>query len=92
MAAHQEDSKKEKQRKKNRKNWEMFLNSARLLSNVDISAPESDVKPISHAKKAEINATSRVAEIRNRLDNSKRISEDRWNRFAGTSDGGGRGR
>ena len=92
MTAHHEDSKKEKQRKKNRKNWELFLISAKLTANVDIGAPEIETKPTVNTKKTVINATSRVAEIRNRLDNSRRISEDRWNRFAGTNDGGGRGR
>lgn len=33
-----------------------------------------------------------VSSIRNLLNNKKRISHDRWNRFAGTEDGGGRGR
>ncbi len=33
-----------------------------------------------------------VSTIRNRLTGHKRLSEERWNRFAGTEDGGGRGR
>jgi IS30 family transposase len=33
-----------------------------------------------------------VSSIRNLLNNKKRTSTDRWNRFAGTEDGGGRGR
>ncbi|MEK6747353.1 MAG: hypothetical protein AABY33_10035 [Pseudomonadota bacterium] len=33
-----------------------------------------------------------VSSIRNLLNNKKRVSHDRWNRFAGTEDGGGRGR
>jgi plasmid maintenance system killer protein len=33
-----------------------------------------------------------VSSIRNRLTGHKRLSEERWNRFAGTDDGGGRGR
>ncbi len=34
----------------------------------------------------------KVSTIRNRLSDKKRTSDDRWNRFAGTEDGGGRGR
>jgi hypothetical protein len=34
----------------------------------------------------------KVSTIRNRLSDRKRTSDDRWNRFAGTEDGGGRGR
>jgi hypothetical protein len=33
-----------------------------------------------------------VSTIRNRLTGHKRLSEERWNRFAGTEDGGGLGR
>jgi Zn-dependent peptidase ImmA (M78 family) len=33
-----------------------------------------------------------VSSIRNLLNNKRRTSDDRWNRFAGTEDGGGRGR
>lgn len=35
--------------------------------------------------------TDKVATIRNRLTGQKRTSRERWNRFAGTSGGGGRG-
>lgn len=34
----------------------------------------------------------KVSTIRDRLSDRKRTSDDRWNRFAGTEDGGGRGR
>ncbi len=34
----------------------------------------------------------KVSTIRNRLTDKKRTTDDRWNRFAGTDDGGGRGR
>src|SRR5579884_2690703 len=33
----------------------------------------------------------KVASVRNRLTNKKRDSKERWNRFAGTGDAGGRG-
>ncbi len=35
--------------------------------------------------------SEKVSTIRNRLDGSKRTSKERWNRFAGTESGGGRG-
>jgi len=36
--------------------------------------------------------SDKVSKVRNRLTGKKRDAKDRWNRFAGTSDGGGRGR
>ncbi len=36
--------------------------------------------------------SEKVGTIRNRLNDKRRISEDRWNRFAGTEESGGRGR
>ena len=36
--------------------------------------------------------SAKTQEIRDKLRRKKRKSKDRWNRFAGTSDGGGRGR
>lgn len=35
--------------------------------------------------------SAKVGEVRNRLTDKKRASKDRWNRFAGTESGGGRG-
>ncbi len=36
--------------------------------------------------------SARLQEVRNKLNGKKRMSADRWNRFAGTAGGGGRGR
>ncbi len=36
--------------------------------------------------------SARTQEIRNRLTGKKRMAKERWNRFAGTSGGGGVGR
>lgn len=36
-------------------------------------------------------AQAKVAQFRNMVTGKKRASRERWNRFAGTSDGGGRG-
>lgn len=35
--------------------------------------------------------SARVGKVRNRLTGKKRAAKERWNRFAGTSAGGGRG-
>lgn len=90
------EEKKKKQREKNRKDWIFFRQAEELRENVDIKAPTREDKPAERAPaKSEDKEklwSSKLSSIRNRLDNSKRVSDDRWNRFAGTSDGGGRGR
>ena len=35
--------------------------------------------------------SARLQEVRNKLTGKKRMANDRWNRFAGTAGGGGRG-
>ncbi len=35
--------------------------------------------------------SAKLHKIRNKNDGSRRDAKERWNRFAGTSDGGGRG-
>ena len=85
--------KKQKQREKNRKDWIFFRQVEEMRQNVDIKAPERVEKPPERkAPESEKPWSAKLSTIRNRLDNSKRLSEDRWNRFAGTTDGGGRGR
>lgn len=88
--------KKKKQREKNRKDWIFFRQAEELRENVDIKAPTRTDKPAervpSKSEEKEKLWSSKLSSIRNRLDNSKRLSDDRWNRFAGTTDGGGRGR
>ena len=42
-------------------------------------------------KKNDTEWSDKVSKVRNRLTGKKRESKERWNRFAGTSDGGGRG-
>ena len=42
-------------------------------------------------KKDDPSWSARMQEVRNKLDGRKRMAEDRWNRFSGTSGGGGRG-
>lgn len=85
--------KKKKQREKNRRDWVFFRQAEELRENVDIGTPKRDEKPRDHKQQGEEKLwSSKLSTIRNRLDNSKRLSQDRWNRFAGTTDGGGRGR
>lgn len=94
----EKQEKKRKQREKNRRDWIIFQQSALLRENVDIGTPSSrehghrDHKPQGRAENAPKLWSEKLNTIRNRLDNSRRLSDDRWNRFAGTADGGGRGR
>ncbi len=86
--------KKEKKKallKKNRQLQEIFGFLRRQgLEAERVRKDEEDRKPRHEEKREEVN-TDKVAEIRNRLTNQRRISKERWNRFAGTSGGGGRG-
>jgi hypothetical protein len=42
-------------------------------------------------REEEVVWSEKVAFVRNRITGKKRASKERWNRFAGTSGGGGRG-
>jgi len=89
----QEEDKKKKIRERNKRNWMIFQHAELHREKVDIGAPEIEIKPTEKRLKEEEKIWSaQLVSIRNRLNNSKRLSDDRWNRFAGTSDGGGRGR
>lgn len=87
--------KKEALRQKNRKLFEFFTVSARAADNVDIGAPEIVAAPEPEKTVVQLkeeDALERSQQIRNRITGRKRASKDKWNRFAGTSGGGGRGR
>ncbi len=89
----QEEDKKKKIRERNKRNWMIFQHAALHREQVDIGAPEIQGKIADKAVKEDEKLWSaQLVSIRNRLDNSRRVADDRWNRFAGTSDGGGRGR
>jgi hypothetical protein len=85
-------TKKEKKKalikKRNRLHQQLFafVRSRRKKPKPQI-APQ---KPQEKEEKKEV-WSAKVVTIRNRLNNKKRASHDRWNRFAGTSDSGGRG-
>jgi uncharacterized membrane-anchored protein YhcB (DUF1043 family) len=90
---HHESEKHRKQREKNRRNWLLFMHSETARIQVSIGAPAVQVRnSTKHAKKEPKLWSKQLTSIRNRLDNSRREADDRFNRFAGTEDGGGRGR
>ena len=88
-----ENEKKKKIRERNKRNWMIFQHAELHREQVDIGAPEIQAKR-SEKKSQEDDKlwSAKLVTIRNRLDNSRRTADERWNRFAGTSDGGGRGR
>jgi hypothetical protein len=91
--SHHEKEKHRKQRERNLRNWLVFMQSETARIRVTIGAPDRAVRNASQSAKKEPKIWSQqLSSIRNRLDNSRRLSEDRFNRFAGTEDGGGRGR
>ena len=88
-----ENEKKKKIRERNKRNWMIFQHAELHREQVDIGAPEIKAKQSEKNNKEEDKLWSaKLVSIRNRVDNSRRTADDRWNRFAGTSDGGGRGR
>lgn len=85
--------KKKAQVKKNRFQQEIF-NFIRLKRQEEDRV--EDLKESMAPGAAEVHLpsqamTDKVATIRNKLTGQKRVSKERWNRFAGTSGGGGRG-
>jgi hypothetical protein len=91
-------SKKEKKKlllKKNRMHETMFQ-LMRLRRAESARIRDMDEKRALRLKKAtkkpkKKKFTDKVAKVRNRLTGRKRESRERWNRFAGTGSGGGRG-
>jgi hypothetical protein len=90
--------KKKIQNKKNRYHQELYnIVRLRRMDEDRIEALEEDRKPKrsreGKKKKEEDDKvwSEKMATIRNRLNNKKRDTKERWNRFAATSDSGGRG-
>lgn len=94
------DSKKEEKDKKRKKRLSdvlFHLHAARLNQNIDVGTPDtskkgnsekrSAVKPVNNEECAE-----KLATVYKSIELRRREAKDRWNRFAGTSGGGGRGR
>jgi len=88
-----ENGEKKKRIHEHNKRHEMIFRHAELLrENVNIGAPVHEAKPGDRTGTGKKDVKLWGAAVRNRLDNSRRKTEDRWNRFAGTSGGGGMGR
>jgi len=80
-------------KKKNRLHQQIFTLLRLRRSEEDrVRDLEKSQKPKSQEKNApDAKTTDKVNAVRNRLTGQKRLSRERWNRFAGTSGGGGRG-
>lgn len=79
--------------KKNKRHQHLFhLMRLRMAEAARVKEmEESRNKPRREDKKSDKEWGDKVARVRNRLTGKQRKSKERWNRFAGTSDGGGRG-
>ena len=85
-------AKRRELQQKNRKQQLMFemmrmrrADAARNRENEALMRPK-------HSDGKQQEWSDKVSKVRNRLTGKKRDAKDRWNRFAGTSDAGGRGR
>ena len=90
------DDKKNKKKalnQKNRRQQEIFqAMRLRQLEAERVEDLKEGLKPSREETQDEKEIWSaKVGQIRNRLTGQKRDAQERWNRFAGTSDGGGRG-
>ncbi len=66
--------------------------SQQLERNREEALREETAAQASVGADGEVVWSARLQEVRNRLTGKKRMAGDRWNRFAGTAGGGGRGR
>ncbi|MBY0408362.1 MAG: hypothetical protein K2Q01_11790 [Rickettsiales bacterium] len=85
--------KRREAQKKNRKHQLMFeVMRMRRADAARIRENENRMKPKRGPGGKAPEWTDKVSKVRNRLTGKKRDAKDRWNRFAGTSDAGARGR
>jgi hypothetical protein len=95
VSHHHEHGKKLKkalQLKKNRFQQEIFnILRLRRAEEERVKKNEEKLSPKPAEKSDGHEWGDKVATIRNRLTDKKRVSRERWNRFAGTEGGGGRG-
>lgn len=85
--------KKKAQVKKNRFQQEIF-NFIRLKRQEEERVEdlkEAMAPSPEEARSSDTAFTDKVSGVRNKLTGQKRMSKERWNRFAGTSGGGARG-
>jgi len=89
-------SKKKQQQKKNK--YQQMIYEFVRFRREEVALQEDEKRK--HESKArledaksedELVWSAKVGEVRNRLTSKKRASTERWNRFAGTEGGGGRG-
>lgn len=85
-------AKKKAQIKRNRFHQEIY-NCLRLRRAEEARVKKDfDAKNIKPEQISEsVSWSAKTVSVRDRLTGKKRVSKERWNRFAGTSDGGGRG-
>jgi hypothetical protein len=94
--SHHEDKKNKKKelQKKNRKTQEIF-NAFRIMRAEGDRIRDEDEKrrdkPGSPEGEGDKIWSEKVNTLRNKLTGKQRDSKERWNRFAGTEGGGGRG-
>jgi len=91
-------AKKKKAQHKKNKYQQMIYEMIRFrreevqLEQEELKRKDEKKKSLNEAKtEDEVVWSAKVGEVRNRLTDRKRASKDRWNRFAGTEGGGGRG-
>jgi hypothetical protein len=84
--------KRREQQKKNRKHQLMFEVVRMRRAEAARKRELEQKKPPGYSKPGQKEWTDKVSKVRNRLTGKKREAKDRWNRFAGTSDAGARGR
>ena len=95
MSAHHHLSKKEAKKARQKKNlyhMQIFnLVRLRRAEEVRVKSLNKALAAKKTSQKPNSEWSDKVTTVRNRLTGKKRESKERWNRFAGTSDGGGRG-
>lgn len=81
---------------RNKRNNIIFKHAEQHAKNVELAREEEQKRFDSLHSPATASDeeiwSAKVQEIRNKLTGKKRASRDRWNRYAGTSGGGGLGR
>lgn len=95
MSDHSKEE-KEKKRKKRIADVLFHMHAARFVKNVDIGTPDTRKdKPAAKRSEGIVHdeeCAEKLATVYKSLELRRREAKDRWNRFAGTSGGGGRGR
>ena len=82
---------------RNKKFWRIFTQLSEVRGEEERKRKEEEQHRLAarvkdgEGAKEDVVWTARTQEIRNRLTGQKRQAKERWNRFAGTSGGGGRG-